>query len=346
MRKLTPRQALDALIDLFAPRIRSAFLASIQDVVDNAILSQTIAAIQSGDVEAAFRALGLSPAALRPITAEIEAAYERGGVLTGETFPKYLNTYSGRAVFRFDVRNSRAEAWLRDHSSQLITSITDETRLNVRNTVTAGMQDGRNPRNVALDIIGRLDPVTKHRVGGIVGLTEQQENWVRSVRRRLSSGDATEMNKYLNMGLRDKRFDRTVEKAIRDGSSLDSETVEKLVVRYKDNALKYRGENIARTESLQSLNASEYEALKQAVDLGAIKASAIVREWDDTGDLRTRWTHRKMRGQKVGLDEPFVSPSGARMMYPGDISLGAGGDETINCRCRAKTVADWLQDLD
>ena len=121
----TPKQTLDYLIDLFTPEIRDIFLAAIEDVTDKAIIADIIKAIEEGNPEKAFQAIGFTPAAMRPVTAVIERAFERGGVLTGETFPKYLNTPSGRTVFRFDTRNSRSEAWLRDHSSQLITRITD-----------------------------------------------------------------------------------------------------------------------------------------------------------------------------------------------------------------------------
>lgn len=339
---MTPKQQLDALIDLFAPDIRSAFLAAIQDIVDSVIINQVIAAIQNGDPEAAFRALGFSEAAMRPLTAAIERAFEQGGVMTGRTFPRYLNTPSGKAVFRFDVRNSRAEAWLRDHSSTLITRIGDDTQRNVRNVLTVGMQDGRNPRNVALDIVGRIDPVSGKRMGGIIGLTPQQEFWVRGARTKLQQLDEA----YFRLELRDKRFDRTVAAAIRDGKPLPADTIDRLVTRYKDNALRYRGEMIGRTEAMQALNRSEWEATKQAVDLGAVSDSAVKREWDSAGDNRVRWSHRRLNKQRVGLDEPFVSPSGARMMHPGDTSLGASADEVVACRCRVRTVIDWLADLD
>jgi hypothetical protein len=340
--KMTPRQKLDALADLLAPDIRSAFLAGIQDIVDNVLLRQLVEAIQLGDVEGAFRALGYSPAAMRPITAAIERAYERGGVLTGETFPKWLNTTNGRAIFRFDLRNSRSEAWLREYSSALITRIEDETRVNVRSMLAVGMQAGRNPRSVALDIVGRVDPSTNKRVGGIVGLTVNQERWVTNTRIKLETLDAT----YFDRELRDKRFDSIVKKAIDAGKPLPQDTVDKLTARYKMNALRYRGEAIGRTEAIRALNRSEYEAVLQASELGAINKSATKRIWDSAGDGRVRWSHRKMDGQAVGIDEPFVSPSGARMMFPGDTSLGAGGDETIMCRCRARLKVDWLDDLD
>jgi len=334
------KQTLDDLIDLFTPEIRDAFLAAIQGVNSNAIISDMISAIEAGDPARAFQALGFSPAAMRPLTEKIEQAFERGGVLTGENFPKYLNTPSGRTVFRFDVRNSRAEAWLRDHSAGLVTRLTDEARANVRTVLDRGMTDGRNPRAVALDLIGRIDPVSRNRVGGIIGLTQNQENWVASARRKLVNLD----NAYFTMELRDKRFDRTVLRAINDGRPLPAETVEKLIIAYKNNALRYRGESIARTEALQSLNRSENEAYLQAVDLGAVNRASARRVWDSVGDSRVRWSHSKMEAQEVGLDEPFVSPRGARMMHPGDTSLGAPADEVVMCRCRVRMKVDFLSE--
>lgn len=338
----TPKQTLDYLIDLFTPEIRTIFLAAIEDVTDNAIIVDIVKAIEEGNPEKAFQAIGFTPAAMRPVTAVIDRAFERGGVLTGETFPKYLNTPSGRTVFRFDTRNSRSEAWLRDHSSQLITRITDEARANVRTVLERGMLEGRNPRSVALDIVGRVDPASRKRIGGIIGLTENQETWVNNARRRLQNLD----NKYFNMELRDKRFDRIVQRAIADNRPLPADTVDKIIVSYKNNALRYRGENIARTEAIQALNRSEWEAHMQAVDIGALNRSDVRRHWDSAGDSRVRWSHRgmdsKYAAEGVGLEEPFQSPSGALMMFPGDTSLGAGADEVCMCRCRVRLKVDFL----
>jgi hypothetical protein len=338
------RQTLDYLIDLFAPEIRDAFRAAIQSVVDDAIIVDMIKAITDGDPAGAFQALGFTPAAMRPVTEAIERAFEQGGVLTGGNFPQYLNTPSGRTVFRFDVRNSRAEAWLRDRSSQLVTRLTNEARENVQTTLQRGMIDGRNPRNVALDIVGRIQNVNGQnvRVGGIVGLTTQQEKWVANTRRDLVNLDAN----YFGRELRDKRFDSVVQRAINEGRALPSDKIDQIVGSYKNNALRYRGETIGRTEAIQSLNRSEWEAHMQAVDSGALRKQDVSRHWDAAMDGRTRWSHaaldKKYDKKGVGLDEPFVSPSGARLMYPGDVSLGATGDEVINCRCRVRLKVDFL----
>lgn len=331
------RTKLDAMVDVFAPDIQSAFLASIKDVTDNAIIKDVVRNIEMGDVDGAFRALGYSDAAMRPLTAAIERAYETGGVMTGKTFPAYLNTPSGRIVFRFDVRNSRAEAYLRDKSSTLVTRIGDDIRVNVRTALTDGVAAGRNPRNIALDLVGRIDATGK-RSGGIIGLTTQQEYWARGAQKKLEQLDAS----YFKLGMRDARFDKTVAAAIESGKKLDPDTIEKLVTRYKDKALKHRGDMVGRTEAMQALNASEYEATLQTVDIGATKADAIQREWDSVGDNDVRYSHRRLNGQRVGLYDAFKTIRGARLMHPGDASLGAPADEIIACRCRVRTIVDWL----
>ena len=340
-RRTSATAELQKLIRIFTPRIRKAFLDAVQDISDRAIIGELTEAIRDGDLNRAIYSLGLDEAAFRSLTAEIEQAFETGGVTTGNTFPKRINTQTGRTVFRFDVRNSRAEATLRDHSSTLVREITEETRRVVRVTVQRGMAEGRNPRSTALDLVGRVDSQTGRRSGGVIGLTSKQEQWVANAKRDLENLDS----RYFTRTRRDKRFDSIVKKAIADGKPLDSATIDKLIGRYKDSLLQYRAESIARTESIAALNRSEHEAINQAVEQGAIKSSAIKRVWDSAGnDGRTRDTHLQMEGQTVGLNEPFTFPDGSKAMFPGDNSLGAPAEEIVMCRCIARTVIDWLAD--
>lgn len=337
-RRPTIRQILENLIDFFSADIRSAFLASIQNIVDNVVIADVVKAIQEGDLNKAFRSLGFTDAAMRPLTAAIERAFETGGVTIGNTFPKKLNTPDGRAVFRFDVRDSRAEAWLRDQSSRLVTVIKEDTRVAVQQSLSDSMRAGINPRTAALDLVGYVDKTTGARTGGIIGLTPGQERWAARTEQMLKELDP----KYLTRKLRDKRFDKTVERAIRDGKPLPADVIQKLMTRYRANVLKYRGDVIGRTEAIQSLNRSELEAVKQAVDMGATDPKHVQRIWDTAGDDRVRESHAQMDGQSVGLDEAFTFPDGSRAMFPGDTSLGAPAEETIQCRCRARLKVDWL----
>lgn len=336
------KRQLNALIDRFTPEVRDAFIAAVADVTDTAVLSAIVDAIAAGDVLRAFRATGMSPAAMRPLTRMVEAAFETGGITVARSFPVQMAD-AGASVIHFDIRNSRAERWLRDHSNGLVTRITAETQQNLQTIVEAGTRAGRNPRSIALDIIGRVDGQTGRRTGGIIGLTGQQTKWVANAREELLSVPPDE--NYFTRVQRDRRSDSIVRKAINEGRGLTADEVNALSDRYSDNLLQLRGETIARTETMTALNKSQDEAIRQAIDNGTLNERYVKKRWDATGDKRTRPSHMHLDGQEVGLNEAFKTDDGHQLMYPLDTSLGAPGSETINCRCRVDYDVDWLQEV-
>lgn len=337
---MATKQTLLDLIDRFTPELRRRFLASVQDIKDQARISQIQAALEAGNINAAINALGLEPAAMRPLTAATEQAFETGGIFTASQFQRP----SSQAAFRFDVRNSRAEATLRGITSWDQTFTDDQFDM-IRDFLNDGMARGINPRQMALDLVGRIDKATGRRTGGIIGLNNQQERYLANARRELAAlhDDAEALARYKARTLRDARFDSVVNKAAKNGTPLTQTQIDQLSTRYSDNLLQWRGETIARDQSIKALNSAQQEATQQLIDSGAVDQQDIQREWDATGDNRTRETHRDMDGQKVGLDEPFISPSGARMMFPGDSSLGAPPEETIQCRCRVRLRIDYIR---
>lgn len=335
---MTLDQQLEELFNRLSPQVADQFRAAVADVTDNVILQQVIDAIERNDIEGAFRALNFSPTSFNNFINMLQQAFQQAGSTVMATFPKRVAGTDGiKKMLRFDIRDPRAEKWLRDQSSALVVEIEQDTRTAVRNTLEQGLADGRNPRKIALDIVGRINPQTGKREGGVVGLGTREEAWARNARTRLVNKDEG----YFNMALRDKRFDATVRSAFASGKPLPGDVVDKLVDRYKVKALQHRGEMIGRTETLAALNKSEWMATKQAVETGDLSSAAVKREWDSAGDARVRPAHRVMDGQTVGLDEAFIAPNGDRLMHPGDTSLGASGKNTILCRCRVRTVVDW-----
>jgi hypothetical protein len=156
---------------------------------------------------------------------------------------------------------------------------------------------------------------------------------------------------YFTRELRDKRFDSIVKKAIDSETPLSDDTISKIITSYNNRLLKFRADTVARTETIQAMNAADWEAHKQLVETGVVGASAVERLWDGVGDNRERWSHQQMdakygtQGKGVGLNEPFVLPSGHKLMFPGDTSMGADGAETIGCRCRVKAKVNWFAGL-
>lgn len=246
-------------------------------------------------------------------------------------------------VSRFSAGDQQAAQWLNTHSSNLIQEIIEDQRDLVRNRLAAGMRAGRNPRDVARDVIGVFDRTRQQRVGGIVGLTRQQIQWADNAEAELR--DPKRLAAYLRRDRRDRRFDRSVARALREGRGLTAAEARKIRARYEDRLLVMRGETLGRTEAITALHQGQDAAIRKLVDDGKIKAGQVTRVWDATGDSRTRSSHMAMEGQRVGMDEPFTTPSGARLMYPSDTSLGAPASETIQCRCVLRLEVDHFAGL-
>jgi hypothetical protein len=95
-----------------------------------------------------------------------------------------------------------------------------------------------------------------------------------------------------------------------------------------------RAERIARTEIVAASNAGSFAG---AQSLGEV----LTKIWLSSPDSRTRGTkptdpssHVALNGQEKEMNEAFVEGrTGARMMFPGDSSLGAGANNVANCRC-------------
>ncbi|MGP9819189.1 phage minor head protein [Salinarimonas sp. NSM] len=331
-----------AALDGFEPQVRDAFLAAIQGITAAAQVARIEERIRAGDLEGALRAVGIAASAFAGFEAAIVAAYGAGGTAAVEMLPRAAARDVDGVLIRFDARNLRAETWVREHSSTLITRVVNDQRAAVRVVLDDGLNAGRNPRATALDIVGRVDRRTGRREGGIVGLTEAQARYVVNARAELSSGDPARMRAFLERERRDRRFDRTIMRAINEGRPLSPADVDRITGRYSDSLLQLRGETIGRTETLTAVHAAQDEALRQVVDRGQVRADAVTREWRATSGPRTRDSHRAMNGQRVGLDGVFVTPAGHRLRYPGDTSLGAPASETIQCRCTIMQDIDFL----
>jgi hypothetical protein len=213
----------------------------------------------------------------------------------------------------------------------------------VRQALAAGMARGENPRTTALDLVGRVDPSTGKRDGGIIGLTAQQQGAVEAARDQLRSDDPAQLKAYLERKRRDKRFDRSVLKAIREEKPLPAEIAGKALRQYKNRLLQLRGETIGKNEAFTSLQASKQEAYRQAVQGGAVSQQAVRKIWRHMANENPRIQHVEMDGESVGLEEVFVMPDGTRMLYPHDPEAPA--KHTLGCHCQADYRIDHLANL-
>jgi Phage Mu protein F like protein len=324
------------LIEQWDPVLRKAFLDSIANLRDAAQIQNIVRMLETGDIDGAIRAVGLNPVAFRPFDKAIAQAFEAAGSATEAIVPAAVATDGLRAVFQFNVRNREAEDWLRNNSSTLVTQILDDQRIMIRNALVRGMASGTNPRTVALDLVGKIG-TSGRREGGLIGLTSSQEEWVSNYAAELASDTPTSALVRL---LRDKRFDRAVIAAERDGQPLPASLISKMVTAYKNRALRFRGEAIARSEAILSMHEAQAQAMRQAIAQGIVSADTVTYIWRTAHDKRVRDSHQVMDGQTRKLGTPFVSGLGNILEYPGDQS--APPEDVINCRCWRETKIDFL----
>lgn len=328
-----PKKLL-AILAKLDKRMVQAFSKAILDLKTDAQIAALSEAIKSNDMQGIYLALGLSRAVFAPLEDAIREAFIEGGAYSLEEVrnpPR--GSGAGRMVLRFDGRLERAETWVKQHSSELIEGIVQDTKEAVRLVVLDGIENGRGPRKTALEITGKINPATGRRSGGILGLTSSQTEAVLRATSELSSEDPRLLRQYLERARRDKRFDGIVQRAIDGKIKLTPDQIARISGRYKDRLLAYRGEVIARTETLSSMNAGREEGIRQLIDSGKVSRDRVTKIWRATGDKRTRDTHRYLNGTTVGIDDPFITAEGHRLMHPHDRSLGAPGSEIIQCRC-------------
>ena len=83
----------------------------------------------------------------------------------------------------------------------------------------------------------------------------------------------------------------------------------------------------AKQTEVESL--AHHDAIVQGVNL---KTATKQKQWLAVLDNVTREAHAEADGQMVEFDMPYIV-NGQSLMFPGDMSLGATIDNTINCRC-------------
>jgi hypothetical protein len=317
----------EALVADWEPRLREAFLKAIRDITNRVNVSLIARMLEEGNIEGAVRAVGMDPVDFRLLDQAIAQAFNAGGNAYEEQIPKVRTPDGALLEFRFDARNPQAEEWVRTRSTNLITGdIIEDQRNTIRQHLTAGLEAGQNPRTTALDLVGRKNSVTGLRDGGVIGLTSAQEEWQRRYEAELASGDPHQLKAALQRGLRDKRYDAAIRKAIASGKAIPADRVAAMLAAYRNRSLKYRADLIAKQETLEALSASQREAYRQAIERGQVQAQNIARYAITAGDERVRYSHReipKMNKDGVGFDEQFQTPDGPRMKTPFD----------VGCRC-------------
>lgn len=329
---------IDKLIENLEPQVRDAFVASVNRVTGQVRLSELVAALQVGDIEAALQIVRMDRGAFRPYEQAFAAAYGAGGDEAYAALVKQGRARGAQVRGYFSEANLRAQRFVENRSSMLIAEINDGTRAAVRNMLSTGMQTNTSPRTAALNLVGRVNRATGVREGGLVGLTSGQQRWAAGAAMDLLQGDGAA---YFKRTARNRAYDKAIRAALQRNGRVPAQLRDRAVLGYKNNLLRYRGETIARTELLGGLHSAQDEAVTQMMENENMPQDSITELWDASNDASTRESHAAMDGQKRGRGEPFTTGAGYSLLYPGDRSSGAPVEEIVNCRCVKRVDVDW-----
>jgi len=284
------------------PQMARAWLKALDILRRTLDANDIVRLIESGQVDAILTDAQIDRA-LVPVRDELRAQTEQGFRQGAAAMP----TVYGTPAVAFDVLSPRVRQALAELDAMLLAPARAEVRETVRQAVLAGVEQGRNPRDIARGLRAS------------VGLAPHQERAVRNFERALREGDTA---KALGYQLRDRRFDRTVRKG-----ALSEAQITKMVAAYRKKFEAHHAETIARTATLNAYRTGQHEAYASAIERGIIDPARAMKTWVNVGDDRVRDDHLdKSTGTPTsvgGETVPFESTFSNGLQYPSE----------YNCRC-------------
>ena len=328
-------QQYNEALDAWEAKLASEYMAQASQLVGDISLAQITAMIAAGDdlrVVQTFEDLSN----YTPMLEIARSAYLAGAAaeiagLSGASVKRIIEATGKKPVF--DPRRQTAEAFLQSQARGTLNGLVQQQGEAVQLMLAYGREREATPRQIAELITGAMQPNGK-RAGGVIGLAGTDTQAIINARRQLESGDPSMMRDYFERVRRDRRFDKTIQKAIAAGTKPPQDVIDKAVAQYSNRLLQTRAEAEASIQAMEVYNAGRAQLYRQLVE-DKIDPFSITKQWRTRGDERVRISHKAMSGQTRYGDEPFQGPGGVRAMNPGDRSLGAPVSFVVRCRCRA-----------
>lgn len=252
------------------PALREGFLAAIRSAKSKATLTTIEQAMKNIDPAAAIREAtgGLEFRQMRETLAEIVEA-------AGARATNALITMTGGNLAAFDIVNPYAVQYARAEVGTMIREITQTTQQGIARLIGVGIEQGITPAQTA------------QQIRTMIGLTEQQTNWVLNYENKLLSAGSVDI---------DLKVDR-----------------------YAAKLLRQRAQNIARTETIRAANGGQQAAWNAAVDQGVLPKDAE-QVWIITDDEKICEICEPMpdmeENQHVPLNGVFITGEGERVKKP------------------------------
>jgi hypothetical protein len=126
------RNIFDQLLDKYDAALAEAFFQSIDTIKSAVTLRIVVERLERGDINGAIDTIQVEREAFPALELALADAYNSGGISLVENLPRLKDPEGNRVIFGFGVRNPDGEAFLRNHSSQLVTRITDDQKQAIR----------------------------------------------------------------------------------------------------------------------------------------------------------------------------------------------------------------------
>lgn len=311
---MAEQKRLQRLIASYERKIREGFRQKANQAWAAINITELATLIEAGNIEQLLAVAVILPQ-------EVNAVALAGFVAAIDQAGKEIFDATGEVVV-FDDVHANALRIMENRAFVVRTQFAAKQEAAIRAVLLDGIRRGVTPRQQAVAIRASI------------GLTVNQVKAVNNFRDLLENRD----RKVLRRKLRDKRFDRTINRAIREDKRIAQDKIDKMVNRYRDRYINYRAGVIAQTEALSAIHRGKEEMFNHAIAAGHITAESLKNTWVTIPDDNRRHSHATMQGQKRAHGEYFVSGAGNLLLHPGDPFAPIG--ETAHCRCLKVTRID------
>ncbi|MDV2115354.1 hypothetical protein [Alcaligenes faecalis] len=311
-------------------------MASVTDLQAQVDWRALLDALTRTDIEGAILALNINEAAWDEYSSKMTQAYALAGASTAAQIQAQG---LGSIGTRFRMTNPGAQEWIRQNVANRVVGFSEEQTQVARMVIEAGFGIGQGPRNIAVDLAGRVQGGS--RAGGVLGLDAPRAARLQAVTQGMRSADGVRdlviARQDGKLALRYKVNATTEQRIIRAykaGTAVPE--ADRLISerQYSNALLKSRADTVASTETANAVMSARDEQWQQLAHSKGLDKSAIIKTWHHRrgATKESRPDHVAMSGQSVrGLDTPFVFPDGTSMQHAHDPAGGA--KHVISCGC-------------
>ena len=334
-RRPTQRQVYERLLQIHGRLIAEAFAEAIyaaRAAVDMQALAQ---AIDAGDLMRAGELLRMDDGALFKVTEAARGAYVAAGQSVTQVLPGAVG------VFAFNGNHSRAVAYVREQGALLIQNInaTPDLLPQIRTVIEDGIQAGRGGDDVARDIVGRVNRLTGHREGGILGLDTQRADRLNAVRTGMETPEGVRgmvtrgRDGTLRVNYRvNAATERRIIAAYNRGEAVSAADRAISIRQYENKLLRERGAVIARDQARTAQAMGQREGWAQLIESGRVLG--VLKAWrHNRGNQKeARADHQALSTMPgIPFDQKFTMADGTQMDCPHDPA--GGPKQNLECHC-------------